>query len=259
MILLWLTVLFLLSGSGVQSQQGKHQHQRDNKHQIVHNFQPYNFTIPKKETTPPKKLRFIHITKSGGSSIEEAAILHNIHWGVNDLDFGQYSPLFIKAPWHYPFSFFPHRFPRHNFDWFLVHRNPYDRILSEFHCQWGGVGEDVHKYTVATFNKFVVDKIKLMLQIVNFEKKSLRFNGMHYIPQYLYYDANVTMHLLPFKNLTVAFNDLMQKYDLPVRLNTSYHLNNHTRVFTRHDLSPETKQLIQHVYRKDFAIFGYDM
>ena len=37
------------------------------------------------------------------------------------------------------------------YDWFMVVRNPYDRILSEFYCKWGGVGKNALQYNKKQF------------------------------------------------------------------------------------------------------------
>jgi hypothetical protein len=145
-----------------------------------------------------------------------------------------------------------------------VHRNPYDRIVSEFHCQWGGVGTDAHLYNVTTFNHYLVKRINAIVSCLDLEKKMAKFNCMHYMPQYLYYDrSNVTTtHILSFEHLTEEFNRLMMRYDLPMRMNdseSSSKVNHHTHVFTQKDLLPETVQLIQKVYRQDFLVFGYDL
>ena len=46
-------------------------------------------------------------------------------------------------------------------DYFLVCRNPYDRIISEFHCKWGGVGKYINKYDKAKMNEYLK---KLLIQ-----------------------------------------------------------------------------------------------
>ena len=78
-----------------------------------------------------KELKFIHITKNAGTYIEDTAKKSNILFGKHHKEYGN-----IKngiSPWH-------HIFPnvnknvKNNYDWFMVVRNPYDRILSEYYC-----------------------------------------------------------------------------------------------------------------------------
>jgi len=51
------------------------------------------------------------------------------------------------------------------YDWFMVIRNPFTRIVSEFHCQWGGVGKRIEEDKTFEpdakfFNEFVKKQIK---------------------------------------------------------------------------------------------------
>ena len=70
-----------------------------------------------------KKLRFLHISKTGGQSIAASAFKKNIKWGLYDkYNIGQ------------------RRYIEHNllsnienakdYDWFTVVRNPYSRLVS---------------------------------------------------------------------------------------------------------------------------------
>ena len=46
------------------------------------------------------------------------------------------------------------------YDWFVVVRNPYDRILSEYYCTWGGEGRR-NNYTKDQFNTFLIEAIQV--------------------------------------------------------------------------------------------------
>jgi hypothetical protein len=110
----------------------------------------------------PTKLEFVHITKTGGTAIEEAASRAGIDWGICHYehvhpacfhpraDLGwprvfalQQPPTALPYPnftaeyWHTP----PHWFRDNPFrgrDTFTVVRNPYDRYISEFYCKHYG-------------------------------------------------------------------------------------------------------------------------
>ena len=104
-------------------------------------------TLPAKR----RKLEFVHITKTGGSSMEFAASRAGINWGVchyarmkslgctsPDLD-----PGYQASPWHVPPKYLTSSPSRQNpyvqADLFTVIRNPYSRFVSEFHCPWTGI------------------------------------------------------------------------------------------------------------------------
>ncbi|MBA42757.1 MAG: hypothetical protein CMF62_01965 [Magnetococcales bacterium] len=183
-----------------------------------------------------KILKFIHITKTAGTSIEDIAYEKGIKWGRYHKFYGW---------WHGFFTLKSHNIKK-RFDWFMVVRNPYTRILSEFHCKWGGVGDKVNQYNIKTFNEYLIKRIK------NRPK-----NGGHYSEQYKYLDNDNTykVHVLKFENLDEEFSNLMKKYKIPITLNKKN--NSNLKKFTINDMNDELVNLIQTVYYKDFIKFNY--
>ena len=74
-----------------------------------------------------KELKFIHITKTGGTTIEEIGKENNINWGRFHKEY---------KIWHQPLIEI-NNFKIQKYDWFMIVRNPYDRIISELHCNYG--------------------------------------------------------------------------------------------------------------------------
>ena len=62
-----------------------------------------------------------------------------------------------------------------------VVRNPYERIVSEFYCKWGGVGSNHGKYNESQFNSFLIDRIN-----------SRSSDGAHYTEQFRYLPEKYT-------------------------------------------------------------------
>jgi hypothetical protein len=185
---------------------------------------------------PQKPLKFIHITKSAGSSIEKAAKDRNILWGRYHTEYGW---------WHRVFS----RLQRSlidKYDWFMVVRNPYTRILSEYHCRWGGIGSNPKiKHTKGQMNQYLIDKIKLRSR-----------TGDHYTEQSLYLHPTAKIHVLKFETLAEEFPALMATYN--IKDIVLGHDNATTKIFTVADFSNELIRLINSVYDKDFTTFGYE-
>ena len=69
-----------------------------------------------------KPLKFIHITKCAGTSIEDIGKKNDICWGRYHKEYNW---------WHEPFINLKKSLKK-KYDWFVVVRNPYTRILSEF-------------------------------------------------------------------------------------------------------------------------------
>ena len=77
-----------------------------------------------------KKLKFIHIPKTGGTSIENFGFFHGFKWGKIDRNY--YNKFKTTSPgsiWHSTLPTLPDEFYE-GYDKFCVVRNPYDRIVS---------------------------------------------------------------------------------------------------------------------------------
>ena len=106
-------------------------------------------------------LEFVHITKTGGSAVEEAAARESLTWGLCHFErrpsygpgcrrptFGwpltppkihsESVPLFAGELWHTPPSWFVDPNPYQGAATFTIVRNPYDRIVSEYYCTFFG-------------------------------------------------------------------------------------------------------------------------
>ena len=187
-----------------------------------------------------RELKFIHITKTAGTSIEDVAKEAGINWGRFHQEYGWWHEL-------------PSRKSQallQKYDWFMVVRNPYSRIVSEFHCHWGGVGDDVHKYDRNGFNQYIQNAIKT---------RANRPRGDHYTPQYLYKIGVPGLNVLKFENLKEEFDALMKKYEINLTLDKTSNSSHNRKRFTVTDLGPNSIKLINEVYRQDFEVFGYRM
>lgn len=176
-----------------------------------------------------KELKFVHITKTAGSSIEKCALKKGILWGAFD-------PIYKEKVgfWHKP--------PEdllNEYDLFCVIRNPYSRCLSEFYCNFNGIKKKV-KINKKKFNILIRDKI--------LNNRSY----YHWTPQYEYIKS--VKHILHFENLKEEFSNLMKLYNLPVVLNQK--LNKSSKIYGIKDFDSETISLIQEIYNLDFAL-GY--
>ena len=198
-----------------------------------------------------KQLKFIHITKNGGTSIEYCAMKHNEKFGKFHNEYS--APQLESNAKHH--TFFPsiHNNIKEKYDWFMVVRNPYDRILSEYHCKWGGKDRYGFQNNAQNQCKDIMNKY-IQTAILN-----RHFRGNHYSEQYKYLDTsdNINIHILKFENLKAEFDDLMLQYKMNIELNVCR--NQSKKRFSVSDFSKKTIDLINSIYEPDFRLFGYDM
>ena len=186
------------------------------------------------------KLKFIHIPKTGGTSIENAAKKNNLLWGKFDTSLK--SSKNNKA-WHCP-----QKIPHYCF---CVIRNPFDRFISQFYHE-----NEIKDYNKEKLNNFIEVKIP---QIQN----NMNIDGNHFLPQYKFYKKCDIM--ISFDNLQNNLNKLMKMFHLrplildklpggkrqqrkrnKIQINRLIHL----------DINEKNRSLIKEIYNLDFKLYN---
>lgn len=193
-----------------------------------------------------KELKFIHITKTGGTSIENAGMAAGFRWGRFHNEYGW---------WHKCFPLLSSELKARH-DWFVVVRNPYDRLISEFHCKYA-IGENLDSKTEAQ----QIIKARDVLMFNNILSKRIMkrpVHGDHYTEQYRYFEKETDVSTLRFESLADDFSELMDRYGLQVKLGVVAN-KGIERSFEIGDISRKNIDMINEVYEMDFKMFGYKM
>lgn len=190
--------------------------------------------------------KFIHITKTAGTSIEDAAHTAGICWGR--FDSWPLRTSVLGDIWHFPLRFMSKR-SLEGYKLFTVVRNPYDRCISEFFCQWGNP-ELMEIKDVEDFNAQLCAKLDSCME--NPRKY------FHWLPQVLYLvgadGKPLVDHIIRFENLHSEFEQFcIDEIGIPLKLG---HANAGPRTFT--ELNATTRAKIQKVYKDDFEYLKYE-
>jgi hypothetical protein len=192
-----------------------------------------------------KPLNFIHVAKTGGTSIEDWGRAHKYAWARFDPD--------MKGRFHYPFIFMDVAFQSKD-DWFVVVRNPFARIVSEFYHVHNNLFKkhaSAHKQvnkTQAEMNEWIQRSLEM-----RFDPKIF----WHWTDQYLYVanknqcQCNIT--IIYYENLLPEFRALMRNESL-ILPQSNYHYGK--KLSTR-NLTQETARMIYLSYYQDFRLLGY--
>lgn len=202
-----------------------------------------------------KELKFSHITKTAGTSIENIANENGIMWGRFDRS------LFPFNQYHCPIKDINFDI-KNQYDWFIIVRNPYTRIISELYCKWGN-NKEIRRYNLDEIRNLNNNQINSYIRenILSIELKISNHKKYGYLEQYKYLDDSVNMHVLKYENLKSDFENLMKDYGYNLELNTHVNIGNkgEYKKFSIQDMDKDTITLINKVYKKDFDIFGYEM
>lgn len=191
------------------------------------------------------KLEFIHITKTGGTSIETWGNKNNFKWGHQNNEYLKKFKLKKfkrKSRWHIPSIYFETN-PYIGKETFMVVRNPYTRLISEYYCPWSGC-EKGNDNTIDGFNTWIINLIK----------NDKIVSGL---PQYEYLPVD---NILYFENLQNDFSNLLKKYEIYCDPNLTHENTSSTeKKFTIDDFTDETLDLIKKTYNDDFILFNYQI
>lgn len=192
-----------------------------------------------------RKIIFIHIPKTAGSSIEH--LLRDE--GKYELDFigvrngrsthhymGIELKLILKElyPTYYKFSFV---------------RNPYDRLISEyFWCRINNVGHKFNK----TFDEFL-DYVEDVIKNKKFFKP---IENDHFIPQYSFLFFNnklLVNNIFKYEDIETVAPLIRKRLKIKTELQ---HLNKSKK--NEITLTQEQKDRIYNLYKIDFETFNYE-
>lgn len=189
-----------------------------------------------------KELKFIHITKTGGTAIEDWAKAHGLRWGRFHSEYR--APGRPGSPWHHPFPKLPSSL-RHRYDWFMVVRDPVERIVSEYYCPWTGT-KTPETDTEDAFNKFVQRSLD--------GSRFLHPGSFQAMSDHL--DRSSVQHVLHFESLALDLARLLPSYGISFnglpRKNVAV-----GQKFNSSNLWPKTLKMIRAKYAADFENFNY--
>lgn len=222
-----------------------------------------------------RNLTFIHIPRCAGTSIEDCTVHEEVGWGsVNEELKGRY-----KTPQggtcfkqHIPPTLLGNYYEGK--DTFCVVRNPYERMISEFHFPWNPDFASMARAglcNAASLNKFAI-------KVLTGAKTNPYGHDCHLLPQAAFvYDWDDKTHavqrnakqwckrLIPHENLQKDFNALMEDNGYKYRLtgvvsphNVAGPYWNCTHV-TPNDFTAEARKLINEVWRADFEFLNFTM
>jgi hypothetical protein len=204
-----------------------------------------NFTKEDLSKKTKNDVKFIHITKTAGTTIENIGNKNNYKWGRFDADYlGKFKRNKFEtcSIWHVPLKYFEIN-PYEENILFTIVRNPYERCISEYYCPWSGNRNK--KADVKKFNRWIRNKLT-------------KENIVSFLPYYEYFSYNdkiIIDYVLRFENLQEEFNNLFNDIKL------DRHDNKHLpfKKYNINNLEKETIKMINNKYQKDFLLFEYEM
>jgi len=261
------------------------------------NTTPSRFEFREMKEIVKNRLEFVHITKTGGTTIERVGALAGIVWGsfhyvhffdnkLADISWdNETDPYNSQAPWHMPPRLMNKRIaddsnPYIDTTLFTVVRNPYSRWVSEYYCPWQGYkGGNIHVEHV--MNDWIKERIG-EIESANKEYFQRQIGWMnpwkdvepphvfskHFVDQWEYvYDFNgdkIVDHVLHFEHLKPEFDDLMSRYNYNVTLPDRSQMHTYQsdisadKKMTFINLYDDTVAAINKFAAPDFDAFGYE-
>lgn len=208
-----------------------------------------------------KKLKFIHITKCGGTTVEHFGKSIGIEWGINDKEL-QEAACDVQHFWHVPPKYYTRGYLvriLEKYDLFTTVRNPYSRVISEYYCSFGGPA--VKSSCVDDFNIWIENKIRSVLKILREGGRVLD----HWAPAYFFIvdeDNKLVVdpcNIAHLENIEDELSQLFLKYSMTSAnfVSIERKMVGKEKKFGVSDLSVVNIGLIEDLYDLDFKLFGY--
>jgi Sulfotransferase family len=222
--------------------------------------------MPTSDTVTSPSLQFLHITKCGGTAIENYGRRQGFRWGrfFKDRLSGPLRPphtgLLRSELFHIPPKYFENN-PYEGYDLFAVVRDPLERAISEFRCPWKGFCAPA-KTVAARARRAAATKEDLNSWLLAKTRKGAMcapFTNGHFIPQseYLLNDRRELVvpreRILRFENLTSDFRRLCEEREIPVGELLTANASEMPR-FEVEDLDQDVLHALRTAYDEDFAL-----
>lgn len=216
-----------------------------------------------------KELLFIHIPKTGGTTIERSFLANGFNVGIYNTDFYKSSiyksneydnkNIIIKNDrielecsfWHVPYKY-DNYINFNNYITFTVVRNPYSRLLSEYNWREFGKFYKLDPNT-ENINEFIDSFLN---------NGEISYDGdCHLVPQneYIYdYYGNKVENILKQETLDEDILKFIEKYNLDIKYSHEVYNSQKSKNLQISDLTDKSIQTINKYYKLDFDMFNYN-
>lgn len=203
-----------------------------------------------------KKYIFIHIPKTGGTTVEKSLSCQKHE---NGFMIPQFIQTMMKASQHFIWSDYVNHLGQQVYDSYLkftIVRNPYTRLVSDFH--W--VSRD-HMKNIKNINNIknisnIDQYIDFAENIINENKYSENIFYDHFMPQYQYIFDNDNKLMVDklFRQEKFEEIETFLKDNFGVDKLTLGEIGTTEKI----ELTVEQKEKIYNIYKKDFELLGYE-
>jgi len=191
---------------------------------------------------PDKNIAFIHIPKTGGTSVEHATK----SWGKPEHGYDTKNKVALQ---HLTISKMHEQWPlTRNYSSYAIIREPVGKLLSEYvWCEVPGLGQKAGQ----TLDEFI-DSTKKIVE--NKDYRATLYHD-HFIPQkdFLLIDGEIAVdHIYLFEHIDQCIKDICQKL--------GYTINRIPQAWKSHNkptATPEQVQKINEIYKEDSELYQY--
>lgn len=206
------------------------------------------YTLQNEQSKQLLGILFIHVPKCGGTTVERVFEQCGFHSFLAPRDYALVRGFLKTPPAHFDISMLGRMFRLDKIYSFAVVRNPYDRMLSDYHwARERSTSED--RFRKMGFEEFIEDCFR------NYAIDDSYLAG-HIVPQSKFVSSNVSRTFHLEAGLDNAFNQVFSDVGLSVSGTLKIPELNASSA-PGFKLTQRAKDLIYEFYEEDFRTFGY--